>query len=73
MGTGGFWQKVPTADADEVKRLVDEAGAGDTVLLDVREPEEYDQGHLPGARLIPLSQLADRIDELDRSKPIVTY
>lgn len=43
-------------------------------LLDVREPEEFDGplGHIKGAQLIPLGQLADRIDEVPRDKPVVT-
>ena len=43
-------------------------------IIDVREPEEYDGplGHIPGAILIPLGYLADRIDEIDHDKPAVT-
>jgi rhodanese-related sulfurtransferase len=42
-------------------------------IVDVREaPEFIDRlGHLPGARLVPLSQLMDRIGELDRERPVV--
>ncbi len=42
-------------------------------VLDVREPEEYDGplGHIPGARLIPLGELAARSGELDAQKPVV--
>ncbi len=40
------------------------------LLVDVREPDEYAEGHVPGALLIPMGQLADRIDELDRSTPV---
>ena len=32
-------------------------GAGDTVLIDVREPAEHDREHIAGSRLMPLSQL----------------
>lgn len=44
-------------------------------LLDVREPEEHAFAALPGARLIPLGQLADRTEELDdwRNEDIVVY
>ena len=43
-------------------------------LIDVREPEEYDGplGHIRDAYLIPLDNLSDRIEEIDRDKPIVT-
>lgn len=42
-------------------------------IVDVREaPEFIDQlGHLQGARLVPLSQLMARVDELDRERPVV--
>ena len=40
-------------------------------IIDVRSPEEWSHGHLPGARHIPLASLPDRLDEIDRSKPVV--
>lgn len=43
----------------------------DCQLVDVREYAEYAQGHVPGARHIPLGEVARRLDELDRSRPIV--
>jgi phage shock protein E len=42
-------------------------------LLDVRTPVEFAAGHLPGAVLIPHDALAARLDELDRSRPVVVY
>lgn len=39
-------------------------------VLDVREPWEYAQGHIPGAVLIPLGQLAGRLQELDPGQPV---
>ncbi len=41
------------------------------VLLDVREPFEFNYAHIPGSRLIPLAQLPGRIAELDASKETV--
>jgi rhodanese-related sulfurtransferase len=40
------------------------------VVVDVREPWEYYQGHVPGALLMPLGQLAMRLNELDIEKPV---
>lgn len=48
----------------------DLASAEDAFLLDVREPWEFEQGHAPGATLIPLGQLAGRVDELPDDTPI---
>lgn len=39
-------------------------------VLDVREPWEFQQGHVPGAVLIPLGQLAGRLGELDPQQPV---
>ena len=35
-------------------------------LVDVREPAEFAQAHVPGAQLIPMSQLTSRIQEIDK-------
>jgi rhodanese-related sulfurtransferase len=40
-------------------------------LLDVRQPEEYREGHIAGAKLIPLDQLGRRMKELPRERQIV--
>lgn len=42
-------------------------------LVDVRQPGEFRQGHLPGAKLIPLDDLPDRLEELDPDKPVLVY
>jgi rhodanese-related sulfurtransferase len=41
------------------------------VLLDVRERDEFRGGHIPGAKLIPLGQLRQRVNELPKDRPIV--
>jgi rhodanese-related sulfurtransferase len=43
---------------------------GDAYLLDVREHEEWDAGHVPGAVHIPLGELGARYTELDRDRPL---
>lgn len=42
-------------------------------LIDVREPNEYDAGHILGARNIPLSQLKMRQSEIRKDKPVYLY
>lgn len=54
---------------DEVRSLV-EQGA---YIVDVREPEEYAQGHLKGAVNIPLSQIRSRRNEIPRDKPVYIH
>jgi rhodanese-related sulfurtransferase len=46
------------------------AHADGAAVIDVREPGEYAAGHVPGARLVPMSQIASRLGELDRSRPV---
>lgn len=46
------------------------ATAPNMVVLDVREPYEFAEGHVPGAILLPLSSLEQRIDEVPEGDPI---
>ena len=41
--------------------------------MDVRSQDAYDLGHIPGAKLIPLDEIANRTKELPKDKLIVTY
>lgn len=43
---------------------------GSVTLLDIRTPIEYSMGHVKGFLNIPDYELRERIDELDRSKPV---
>jgi len=58
--------------AEQLKALLT-SPSGRPQLLDVRQPAEYQQGHLPGATLLPLPELGERATELDPSKPVVAY
>ncbi len=51
---------VPEIDVDEAA----ERHAAGTPVIDVREPDEYLEGHVPGAPLIPLGDVADRVGEV---------
>jgi rhodanese-related sulfurtransferase/rubrerythrin len=53
--------------------LLDAARPGEITLLDVRMEPEYAEFHLPGAALSPLPDLPDRLDSLDRTKPVLVY
>jgi rhodanese-related sulfurtransferase len=57
----------PSVTAEEAVRRVDEGA----VLLDVREPDEWQAGHAPQALHVPLAALAARVDQLDEATPIV--
>ena len=51
---------------DHVAAALDRGAA----VVDVREPVEFRDGHLPGAVNIPMGQLIRRLDEIDRSRPV---
>jgi len=53
--------------------LLDKVRQGDVVVLDVRPEAEYQSGHLPHARSIPVSELKRRLAELPKDKEIVAY
>lgn len=53
----------------ELKKLLQ--GASKPVILDVRQPAEFDAGHIEGSILIPLDQLPRRFQELSKDVDIV--
>ncbi|KAB2843126.1 metalloregulator ArsR/SmtB family transcription factor [bacterium] len=53
--------------------LLDRARAEEVVVLDVRPPEEYRAGHIPGAVSLPVDQLERRLTEIPPNKEIVAY
>jgi rhodanese-related sulfurtransferase len=53
---------VPFMSLAELKGRCD-GGAGELLVLDVRERDAYEQGHIPGARLLPRGQLELRVNE----------
>lgn len=65
--------EIKTLFPDEVKEYMEQNREGTYRLLDVRQPVEYERGHLPGALLIPLPQLADSLRDLDSNKPTIIY
>ncbi|HSO94551.1 MAG TPA: rhodanese-like domain-containing protein [Acidimicrobiia bacterium] len=58
---------MPAVDPDEASQRA-ETGA---ILLDIREPDEWDSGHAPAAVWIPMGDLPARQDELTRDRPVV--
>jgi rhodanese-related sulfurtransferase len=67
-GEAAFMEMPPVVPASEL-----DAHLQDAVLLDVRRPEEIaESGTLPGAILIPIEELPDRLSELPTDRPILT-
>ena len=55
----------------EAKALIE--GKPDMVILDVRTPSEFDDGHIEGAINIPVDYLAERLDELSKDDELLVY
>ncbi len=68
-----LFARVPSLSAADVRHYIEERATGSYQLLDVRQPKEYDAGHLPGARLLPLKELPQRLGELDPGLPTIVY
>jgi rhodanese-related sulfurtransferase/rubrerythrin len=64
---------VEAMDAEEAQKYLAEHHEGAYTLLDVRQPWEYEEDHIPGARLIPMGALKDSLEELDKDKPTLVY
>jgi molybdopterin/thiamine biosynthesis adenylyltransferase/rhodanese-related sulfurtransferase/molybdopterin converting factor small subunit len=62
----------PEITAEELRQEMNQKGS-ELVLIDVREPHEWEIARIEGARLIPLGQLPERLGELDGHAEIVTH
>jgi len=73
MDLSQIFKQIPAMTPEEVRGFLKDRNPGDYNLIDVRQPGEYEQGHLPGARLIPVTELSSRIGEIDPGKPTILY
>ncbi len=64
-----FKSATPAITVNEALSRLNEASP--PVFLDVREPDEYSAGHIPGSVLMPLGTVEARMGELERERPIV--
>ena len=69
----GIFSAPEKLDAETRRSLMSKARRGDVVVIDVRPVDEYDNGHLPFARSMPLDEIRQRIKELPADKDIVAY
>jgi sulfur-carrier protein adenylyltransferase/sulfurtransferase len=68
-----YFKPVSTWSAERIREFLKDKNQDAYQLVDVRTRKEYEKGHLAGARLIPLGELADRLSELDPAKPTLVY
>ena len=59
--------------AEEAKKIMD--SGEECIILDVREQDEYDEGHIPGAVLLPYGKVGEKAEEMieDKNKQILVY
>ena len=68
-----FLTPVKSIDANQAKTYLADKKVDDVTILDVRQPKEYEAGHIPGAVLAPLPDLTDQMNRIDREKPVLVY
>ena len=72
-----FWKQfltpVQSLNNEKAREFISDNSSDGVTLLDVRQPEEYKAGHIPGAKLIPLPDLSKRLNEIDKEKPAIVY
>ncbi len=73
MNITDYFRSPPTMSAEDVRKVLKKKSTEDFNLLDVRQPGEYEKGHLPGSRLVPVAELNSYLETLDRDKPTITY
>ena len=73
IGIKKLFTPVKSMDEDQAKSFIAKHEEGTYTLLDVRQPSEYEEAHIPGATLIPLPKLHDSLNELDPKKPAIVY
>ena len=68
-----FYEDPDGLEGVDVEALDQRVQEGSVIVLDVRPPDEYTAGHIPGAVSLPISELEERLRELPRDREIVAY
>lgn len=68
-----FYEDPDGLEAVDVETLNRRVQKGEVIVLDVRPPDEYAAGHIPGAVSIPIAELEQRLQELPPGREIVAY
>ena len=68
-----FFTPVQSFSAEQARQFIADHSGNTYTILDVRQPNEYESGHIPGAKLVPLPELTDRLSEIDSQKPAIVY
>lgn len=60
-------------EALNINELLDRMKSRNLILLDVRPPDEFEKGHIPGAINMPVNELAKRLKKLPKTKEYIAY
>lgn len=71
--TRAFLEERDALEPIDRDALVKKVKRGEVTVLDVRPPEEYEAGHIPGAASIPLSDLKKKVSSIPKSREVVAY
>jgi rhodanese-related sulfurtransferase len=63
----------PQVSVEQLREAASRSGEDRPLLVDVRTADESRQGHIAGARNIPVDELRDRLQEVPRDRPVVVY
>jgi rhodanese-related sulfurtransferase len=66
-----FGPPMPAITPNELNEKMKGPSPKRPYLIDVRQPEEFRAGHIPGAKLVPLGELSQRLEELPTNREIV--
>jgi len=67
------YKPIPQMTADQTREHIKNSARESYTLLDCRGQDEYENEHIPGAVLIPLNEIPERMSELDKDKPHIVY
>ena len=65
--------KIKTVDSEGLRQYIDATHESGYLLIDVRQPDEYNEGHIPGAYLMPLGVLEQKLFTLPPDRDLVFY
>ncbi len=68
-----LFSPIKTISNQEAMELISKADPNEIQIVDVRQPKEFEKGHIPGAYLMPLSELSQKAKALDPSKTTIVY
>jgi rhodanese-related sulfurtransferase len=68
-----FFKKTESISVDDARQFMRQKDPGEYNLIDVRQPKEYTEKHIPGAQLIPVGQIDNQAQKIDSTKPTLVY